>query len=201
MMLTQACRLNVVALMVASSVMVAQSQGGGAPAGSVHVNVVDTFGGSLTGAQIQLLNERRVPVEVRFSNYNASGVPYGSYRLRVRVAGFATAEEPFHLQVADAFLTVALEVSPPEGPPERGTVAGSLAPKSEGFETCWVRITGTFMRFVSDARVTKSGYFLFEDVPLGTYVLMVFRDNTLIQTSQMEVRKRYNNVTITVSGR
>ena len=162
-----------------------------ATASHVTGSVVDTGGGALVGATVELVSEA---VVVRTTTTNAKGefdftnVPHGAYQIRMRLAGFSDLTQeltvgaapltPLHLSLAVAF-PVADSITLGQ---HAKTVADALAaatPMAANLETAR-RMSSSLMRparqeFNTEAydRIDENGYRRVADQPLSTFSIDV----------------------------
>ena len=153
---------------------------------TVHIRAVDNRGRDLQG-QIEVMEFRDVlshgpDVASSFRANTGIGIPFGVYRIRIRMPGFWTAERNVRVYEAEVWVVQALEtgMGPTEGGQPTSLLIGRLKNVESPTSGFRIRLTGVFSSVVMDTFADQSGRFEFGTVPDGCYVIVVTREQVIL---------------------
>ena len=128
---------------------------------TLHFKIVSQSGKDLGFAEVTSLQRLYPEIgknQARDVKENViGGLPYGTYRIRLHVKGFRTAEREVHLYKPEVWTVIQLQIGE-EGGPSLFEVRGRVNRKEEDptNQTPWLRLTGIYSAFVFDAKDRKS---------------------------------------------
>ncbi|HUI51597.1 MAG TPA: hypothetical protein VLX60_07425 [Terriglobales bacterium] len=153
------------------------------PSATVHIQLVSNEGIELTGegeVEVQRFQDDSNGPDLakKFKHGTASGVPYGVYTLRVRTAGFWSAEREVRVFQPSVLTVVSLEIGMgrTEGGLPTAMFDGKIKNLASPSTSLRVRLSGIYSTTIMDAKVESDGRFLLSGVPYGVYILVVTRN-------------------------
>ena len=109
---------------------------------------------------------------------------------------FLTNVEPLTLTDRDVFVPISLTVAPIEGTEDSASLTGTIRRNLRDSAPSWVRLAGAYKSVNWTSKIDDSGNFVFESLPPGEYVLMVFSKGVLKVTRTISVRAFANQITV-----
>jgi hypothetical protein len=181
-------RLRILLLVALNTLMFSDHiEPGGLPkAATVRIILVDCGGHDL-GQKVEVEEFRDVatggPDAAHLFRQNiGTGVPFGTYRLRVRTTGFWSAERQVRVYQNDVWVVETLELG--MGAKEAGLPTSALSGRVKGLEQSSsmtrVRIAGVYSSVVMDTMTNSLGEFKFDGIPNGYYLAAVIRDGEVL---------------------
>lgn len=158
-----------------------------ARSGSIHVSVVDAFGGPVSKARVRLVDPSGRSFEAaKQSGGFLAAPPPGPYTLTVEAMGFrrtikaiVVSPEPVHMQVG---LVLAVVGDPAEEPIKlNGRVRNCPATQA------WVRLTGLYAEATYQARLALDCSFSFTDLTGGDFLAYVIAQGRVLATKQVRI--------------
>jgi hypothetical protein len=154
---------------------------------TVRIQLVSSYGTELeSDATVDVFQGKSGGrnLAARFKHNMARAMPYGVYRLRVRVSGFWTAERELRVFRPNVLAVVALDMGRVDGgwPPSK--VIGKVKNAEPSASLVHVRLSGLYSSTVMDAELSPDGSFEFSGVPDGTYILLTTREGDLPATHE-----------------
>jgi len=115
----------------------------------------------------------------RFRKGVASKILYGTYRARVHLTGWLTAERTVEVSQPEVFVVIGMELGL-EGGPTREVLTGSVKTDDKSPGPILVRIAGVFSAYIFDAQANSTGEFSLDGVPMGEYVAVATRGSKIL---------------------
>jgi len=161
--------------------------------GILELLIVDAFG--------HAVNSPSIRVEQLLENSSAKvtqvgtkiALEYGEYRILVEKAGFDPAEKrvtvnrPYQAAVICLFTGI-------HEKPENNAVRGQLIDSDLREECLWIRLLSPYAPLSYEAKAAGSGYFLFENVRPGQYLMLTLGDSGICRMRSVSILYRPNQV-------
>ncbi len=125
----------------------------------------------------------------QFRNNRASGIPYGTYQIKLHQDGFYSAVRRIVVYQPEVWVVMGLEVGM-EGGPRVHTIIADIRPLPSATEEVWVRLVGVFTDTIIDSKVRSSGTVLLAHVPVGHHVLIIRVGTRILATKPVTVPQR-----------
>jgi hypothetical protein len=166
--------------------------------GVVNFLVSDTSGKPIKAYSLEIQPGNREKSERAISvKRDRIKLPYGSYVVRCKASLHHWFEREFDLTEPNLLVTVALAARL-HG--ERETVHdpldGQVMGLTPGRGPHWIRIVSLLGLFMKEGSVEDSGAFRLEEVPLGDYIALVFKDRELLKIQRISHTIRLDKVVL-----
>ncbi len=139
----------------------------------VTVRVFDPWGKRLDGASVDLIDADGQKVNTLKPEVIISRIPWGSYTLRARVAGYVYSR-PIMINSVSVYAMIAMPFprGDSEWPGGNLKIQGQIQPGQPAGS--FVRVRGVFLDHQAEAEVDKSGSFSVGGLHDGSYAVEVF---------------------------
>lgn len=159
---------------------------------SVRIQLVSSDGIDLEGeAEVERFQDDSGGTNLakRFKHGTATDIPYGVYKLRVRTAGFWSADREVRVFQPNVLTIVSLEIGMgrSEGGLPTSTVAGEILGSISSSAKLHLRLAGIYSDTVMDSEMEPDGTFKFSGVPNGIYILVVTSNANLANAQKPRV--------------
>lgn len=124
-----------------------------------------------------------------FRGNPASGIPYGIYKVRMRVPGFWSGERELRVFQSEVRAVVALEIGTlqREGGLQTSSISGHVQNTNRTAGPLRIRLTGVYSSTIVDAEVKDSGEFRLAEVPNGRYVLVAIQHDKVLTVRAIDL--------------
>lgn len=157
--------------------------------GTVHIHIVDAAGKDLGEARVTSFDSGHKQLADLFVHNVASGIPFGSYRLKVNAPGFWTAERQVLVLQPEVWVVVQLELGMGQGEGGLSTfeTSGIVTGWKKQDGPVWIRVAGIFSNAIADSKVGPTGHFALAGLAQGKYVLVVTQNGVPLQCRNFDV--------------
>lgn len=158
---------------------------------TVHIVLLNSYGNSL-GEKAEVIEFRDTTPGGHdfvhsFRQNTGTEVPFGTYRLRVRTAGFWTAEREVRVYQSEVWAVAALEFG--MGTSEGGFPTSNVSGRIRGLESTKnpvrLRLSGIYSTAVMDTVMNPLGEFRFAGIPNGCYVIVTTREQEVLDVRSL----------------
>ncbi len=157
------------------------------PQATLRIKIVSQSGNDLGIAEVTSLRRIYPAIDrerrAEFKGNVMSGLPYGTYRIRLHAKGFRTVEREVQIYQPEVWAVLQLQIGE-EGGPSLFDVNGHITMAEPTDDSVWMRLVGIYSNFVFDAKADQTGAFKIGGVPLGDYILFV-----RVETHVLEIRR------------
>jgi len=156
--------------------------------GSIHLSVVDAFGGTVSRVKVELVDPSGRRFEAAKENdWFQLRSPPGPYTLTVEAMGFrrvvkqlVVSPEPMHVQVG---LVLAVVGDPMEEPIKLNGRVRHCALSTQ----TWIRLSGLYAEVTYQARLAQDCSFSFTGLTGGEFLAYVIAQGRVLATKQVRV--------------
>jgi hypothetical protein len=163
----------------------------------VHVNGMKLEG----DFKIDFFQEQNGKTDLasKFRNGAADGIPYGTYRARVHLPGFWSAERTVQVYQPDVLAVVGLQIGT-EGGPQMSDIKGRVDGADPSAGPVRIRMLGVYSDDIRDVESNASGAFIFFGAPAGDYVLIATQGHKILGLEPIRLPLKNSSVVINVAN-
>jgi len=120
--------------------------------------------------------------------YKISKVPFGDYYLRVDPGSLhAGGSRYFQVNKPHINVILGLPFLLAHGGFSEKHLSGAVDPRLLKKGRTWVKIVSLYSDFIREAMVNDSGFFYFDSIPTGSYLLLVFNNGVVCESKLLDV--------------
>lgn len=163
---------------------------------AVHLITLDNFGKPFGEAVVDWFGNQLLDLSGKFQNGVALRIPYGNYDLRLHstILGASPVQRQVDVFTPDVYVLIGMDFDTREEgryPVAKGSLSGVVKNLKESSQPIYVRLSGVYTNYLSDAKVKLSGtggaFTIVGYIPMGKYVLLTASGRHVLDMREVEI--------------